>query len=391
MLKLIISYLVSLQNEAVIKSEAELIAEREMAETIKAEKEKKAKERKEKMRELEKRAALLAKKSDIEVAEESKRQTIRDLAAEKIDQNSDVVKLMNSMAQRAAAFTIRDQQKEDKKRVEESQKEIDERMNVMVEIDRLKDIQQREEEEKYKKIKRVEDRKVINDQIAFREKQKLLQLEAREQENVGMRKLMERYADEDQRVMERKKVEIEKSRVEVVRANEDAIRRKREARDLERKEMEDMLIYQAQKDAELARREEEELMKEKLKKERQAKLLAEQERVANDAGKLDELRARRAAEAKERQEREKEKMEVLKRRQEMKELLESRAKQAYDKVEAQKIIKLQEEEQIINQFNYTKKMAAREELENAEKQRKLNDFRTMLHKQIENIELARAK
>lgn len=352
---------------------------------MKAEREKKARERKERMRELEKRAAQLAKKSDIEIAEMSKQQTIRDLAAEKIDQNSDVVKLMNSMATRAAAFTIRDQQKEDKHRLESLQKEIDDRMNVMVEIDRLKDLQLREEEEKMKKIKRVEDRKVINDQIAFREKQKLLQLEAREQENIAMRKLMDRYAEEDVKNADRRKVAIEKSRIEVIRANDDAIRRKEEAKLLERKEMEDMLIYQALKDAELAKREADEEMKEKLKKERQAKLLAEQERVANDAGKLDELRARRAAEAKEREAREKEKQDILKKRQEMKELLDSRAKQAHDKLESQKILKLQEEEQVINQFNHTKKLQLREESEQAEKERKLKEFRFMLQQQIDEI------
>ena len=59
-------------------------------------------------------------------------------------------------------------------------------------------------------------------------------------------------------------------------ANEESIRRKKEARDAERKEMEDILIYQAMKDAELAKREEEEAALEHAKKERQAKLLAQQ-------------------------------------------------------------------------------------------------------------------
>lgn len=57
------------QNEAVIKTEAEIQADRERAEQIKEEKDKLSKERKLKMKELEKRAVLLAKKSDIEIAE----------------------------------------------------------------------------------------------------------------------------------------------------------------------------------------------------------------------------------------------------------------------------------------------------------------------------------
>lgn len=375
-----------IKHEAVIKTEAEIQADRERAEAIREEKEKKSKERKDKMRELEKRAAALAKKSDIEIADMARKQAIRDMAEKQIDDNFDVVKLLNSMAQRAAAFTIRDQQLEEKHRLELQQKEFEKKMDMMIELDRLKDIQRREEEETYKRSKRVEDRKVINEQIEQRQRQRLIQLEAREQENQAMRNLMKKYEDEDVRTAERRKVEIEKSRVEVIKANEDAIRRKKEARLQEKKEMEDILIYQAQKDAELAKREEEEAAIERVKKERQAKLLAQQERAQNNAGKLDELRARRAAEEKERLERAKEKTEAMKRKDEMKVLLESRAKQAMDKLERQKTIKAQEQDEILNQLAYTKKMDDREREEQRIKNEKIQDFKVTLHAQIEEIE-----
>ena len=78
--------------------------------------------------------------------------------------------------------------------------------------------------------------------------------------------------------------------------NEQAIQRKIAAKEAVKKEMEDILIYQAMKDAELLKREQEEEAIENAKRERQKQLLASQEKAMNRAGEQDELRARRAAE-----------------------------------------------------------------------------------------------
>ena len=338
------------------------------------------------MKELEKRSVLLAKKSDVEIAEIAKKQTIRDLAEKKMDTNSDVVKLLTSMAQRATAFTIRDQQLEEKARLAKIEKEFDERLDVVIEIDRIQDIMRREEEEKAKKFKRVEDRKVINEQIAARERMRMLSLEAREQENQAMRNTMKKYQDEDRATSEQRAIEMEKSRKAVLLANADAIERKKQAREMEKKEMEDILIYQALKDQELAKREEEEEAIARTKKERQAKLLAQQEKAQNNAGKMDELRARRAAEEKERNERKKEKAEALKRKQEMKVLLESRARQAADKLERAASAKKAADEMILMDLEYTKKMDARETREREVKAARTEEHRIKLQKQIEERE-----
>jgi hypothetical protein len=280
---------------------------------------------------------------------------------------------------------------EEKKRLEEQEREFDRRMDVMIEVDRLKDIQRRESEELAKRAKRVEDRLVINEQIDQRQRQRMLGLEAREQENQSMRSLMQKYKDEDSRLAAQRRKDIEKTRVEVIAANEDAIRRKHEAKEREKKEMEDMLIYQAMKDAELAKREEDEAAVERAKKERQAKLLAQQERAQNNAGKLDELRARRAAEERERKDREKEKASAQKRKSEMEELLASRAKQAQDKLRHKEDLKAQEQDQIVQQIVHTQKLDQREAEETRMKQMRTMDFRVQLQKQIEDIELSRAR
>jgi hypothetical protein len=356
---------------------------------MKEEKEKLSKERKDRMKMLEKRSQQLAKKSDVEVAEAAKKNAIRAQAEKKLDANSDVVKLLNSMAQRAIAFTIRDQQLEEKERLAAIEKEFDSRMDVVIEIDRLKDIKQREEEEKYKKTKRVEDRKTINEQIAGRQRQRMLQLEAREQENQAMRGLMKKYETEDATNAATRSIVMEKSRAAVLLANEMAIERKKGARETEKKEMEDILIYQALKDQEMARREEEEAAVAKTKKERQAKLLAQQEKAQNNAGKMDELRARRAAEEKERNERRKEKADAIRRKESMNELLESRAKQAADKVERLKLSKKEADEAILFDLEYTKKMDGREADERRKKEHLTNEHRHKLQAQIDDREHVR--
>jgi choline dehydrogenase-like flavoprotein len=111
----------------VIKSDADLQADREELERLREEKQQKARQRKEKMKELEKRAEQLCKKSDMELADIARKQALREMAEKQIDYNSDVVKLMNSMAQRATAFTIRDQQLEEKHRIEHLTKDIERR------------------------------------------------------------------------------------------------------------------------------------------------------------------------------------------------------------------------------------------------------------------------
>ncbi len=57
----------------------------------------------------------------MEVATKARERAIRDLAEKQVDENLDMVKMLNSLGARAAAFTIRDQQlaeREGRKHVE---------------------------------------------------------------------------------------------------------------------------------------------------------------------------------------------------------------------------------------------------------------------------------
>lgn len=383
--------LMKITQGSIIKTEAQYQAEKERALEEKAAKAQKAGERKLRMKELEKHALLAAKKSDSEIAEESKAATLRALAQEKMDKNSDVVKLLTSMSARAIAFSVRDKQlgeKEDREKVDE---EIDRRLDILMEIDRLKDLHRRESEEVEKKIKRAKDREVITEQIEGRQRMRILQLEAREQENQQMRNLMKKYEEEDAHMAAIHQTEVEKSRAEVAIANDDAIRRKREVKEANKKEMEDILIYQALKDAELAKREADEAEIERAKKERQAKLLAQQERAQNNAGKLDEMRARRAAEERERKARAAEREKAQKQAAEIKELLASRAKQAADKKILASREKIYEEEEMRNSLRYMQSMAEREAEEARIKHEKSMNLRERLFSQISDNEKRRGE
>ena len=177
-----------IKGESQIKTAMDIEEERRRFEQQKQEKEKIARDRKTKMRELEKRALKLIKKSDEQIAQEAREDAVRNMAAIKRDGESDVVKLLSSMATRAAAFTIRDKQLEEKKQREHVEEEYERRMDILMELDRVKvcrvclfgvpgglcpvlpslilyadriqDIQRREAEDAEKIYKRVEDRKV---------------------------------------------------------------------------------------------------------------------------------------------------------------------------------------------------------------------------------------
>ena len=182
------------------------------------------------MRELEKRALKLVKKSDEEIAQQARDDFIRGEASAKRDNESDVVKLLSSMAARASAFTIRDKQLEEKKQREHVEEEYERRMDILMELDRVKEIQAREAAEYAKVNKRMQDRQTITDQIRERERQKLFTLEAKEQENMAMKQTMKKYEDEDKVKAERRQEEVIRSRIEVARENAAAIERKKQAK-----------------------------------------------------------------------------------------------------------------------------------------------------------------
>ena len=379
-----------MKTRSILRTPWEEEQESQRLESIRAEKEKTSRMRKQKMIQMSEDAKHKAKKSQSEDISDLKKAAIRKAAMEKIDQSNDLVKLLNTFSQRAMAFTIRDQQMADKARRDAVEADYEKRMDITMEIDRLKELSSRETLENSKYAKRLEDRSVIIDQIEARKKLKLLQEEAREQENKQMLQTIKKYEEEDLLQAKKKDVNIAKSRIEVIKANTDAINSKRMGKEREREEVEMILAYQAQQDQKMRKREEDELEKKRLVNERQKKMLDNQTRTQGKQAEVDELRARRAMEEGERRARQKELWEADKKKNDMKVLDKARKAQENEKaamVSRNAAAKQSEYESAVK-FAYD--MAERERREADAKEKKNSEFREILQDQIGKIEAERS-
>ena len=89
--------------------------------------------------------------SDQQVLEKEKNETLLTKAQQMLDEEHDDVKHMNQMMLYSKVVTIRDKQKEEQKRLEEEWIEEQKRMDIMMEIERLKSLKMQEEREVQRK------------------------------------------------------------------------------------------------------------------------------------------------------------------------------------------------------------------------------------------------
>jgi len=350
------------------------------------ERERKAKERKARMRQLEVEAKSKARRSDLEIEEEARQEAIREWAREKIDMNNDLVKMLSSLGKRAEIFTVRDRQCREKLEREAKAREYDVQMDLMMEADRVADIQRREAIEASKTAKRVEDRKVIEEQIRANELAKLLQEEAREQENIQMKQTIAKYQQEEFDAAVRRRKEVAAARVEVLAANEAAIERKRAARQAEIDAVQELIEYQEKKDAELKEREDREAALQLLKKEQQARLLASQERIMDNQNEIEDLRARRAFEEEERRQRAKERAKEEQRKKEQKELNEYRKWQADQRRMKEESKAEETKAEYEEALKYNRIWEARESAEKQARKKAAEEHRDALAVQVRELE-----
>ena len=116
-------------------------------------------------------SAQRAPKSDVELLAAAEQQAMLQAAGVQRDEQLDSVKMLNTLGARAAAFTIRQQQLKEKEEREVREREYDDRMNAMMELDRLKDLQKREHIEHSKLKQRLIDKEVLMQQIDGRRDQ----------------------------------------------------------------------------------------------------------------------------------------------------------------------------------------------------------------------------
>jgi hypothetical protein len=269
--------------------------------------------------------------SDIDKENIEKNNSLLAQAKKIIDKEDDAVKEMNKMVLYAKVATIRDKQQEEQKMLQEDFKKKEMKMDLMMELERLKELKFQENREKIRFDQQRAGSLIIIDQIKEREHERLRQKEVLERERQMMLKQIKELEEEEKRIAELKREQGSKLAKEVEDTNRHAILVK-ERKKLEEKELE-LKIHQY--NLEKARKEEEELAEKKRiqdeKEKETQKLREKQQRAQDKQAELDAIRAKRAYEEAERVAREKEKNEIIVRQKKVVDLLSANEKQKLDK------------------------------------------------------------
>lgn len=242
-----------------------------------------------------------------DIEREARRQDDVVVARKKLDEGIDEVKHMNQVMLYAKCVTVRDAQILEKQAIKGESAEEDRRMDMAMELERLKALRMYEERES----KRVEDRRkgaaVIRAQIEEREQERLRKIELKQQEQEAMLHHIERMKQEDRLEQMKKKEGAKRLMEDVALANAEQIRLKNRQREMEQEEERQISQYNREKE----RRDQEVLDEQRrIKGDKEmeiARLRAKQEKAQDKQAELDALRARRAQEAYDREWRQREK------------------------------------------------------------------------------------
>ena len=282
----------------------------------------------------------------------------------KVSRHDDALQAMDRMCLYAKVSTVRDKQRQERKIMEEIYKKKEAKLDLMQEMERLKEMKRIEDRENELFKVRQQGNKVILDQIEQNKLERLKQKEIEEKERIELLKKIEKENEEEKRLNMLKAIENEKKLKESLEANRQAILAKQKR--IQEEKEEDLKIekYNIEKAIK-----EEQLFQEKKRLEHEKelelqKMREKQEKAQDKQAELDAIRARRAVEAQDAKERKKEREELIIKQKKIQDLLEANAKQKLDK-EAQLVeeaIKEKEEfDRIIKE--YQKEMQASKERE----------------------------
>lgn len=252
-------------------------------------------------------------------------------AQKQLDNDLDDVKHMNQMVLYSKVVTIRDKQIEENKRLENEWVDEQKKLDLMMEIERLKVLKEEEEREQRKHQARKHGAQVIIDQIQERTIERMKEQEIRDKERLQLLNNIAKMKREDSDQVEAKRQRINMLMKQAAEANSQALIEK-EKRLAEEKEQERQIIeYQRARDQkEFEAQQEAQRIKDE--KEREIQRLRElQEKAADRQAEIDALRAKRAFEEGERQARERERLEQQKRQRIQADLEVARQKQFSEK------------------------------------------------------------
>ena len=123
--------------------------------------------------------------------------------------NNDVVKVFDHLCRKAKVATIWDRQLDERKMMEGMYVNKEKRLDEMMELERLKEIQYIEQREKDIKTYKKESQKCIIDQIYDNDKERNKKREQIEREKILMFKQLDRLKEEEKQLAIRKKIEAE--------------------------------------------------------------------------------------------------------------------------------------------------------------------------------------
>lgn len=270
--------------------------------------------RKREMQEYEYTRKRNEKPSDIEQEKMEKESAVAVNATLLLEEQDDEIKKINEFVLNAKCHAIRDSQLKEKSEIASSMQEEEARLDTMMEVERVKAVENYDKTEQEIQLQRYKGAEVIQQQIKNREQQRLLDLEKKDQETQAMLQYLERLQGEDLQALLDKKTTQKALMEEVIKCNDEMQVEK--ARDAERMKLENMKALEYVK--EKIRQEEEsqaDMERQKVEKEREiARMRAQQERAKDKQAERDAVRAKRRQEEFERIARKKEKEEAEKKR-----------------------------------------------------------------------------
>ena len=282
-----------------------------------------------------------------------------------VGKDDDAIKELNVLCKYAKIATIRDKQLDERKYMENMYKKKEERLDFMMELERLKEIKFKEDQEKQSKKMNLNSQKIIIEQILDNERERLKKREQIEKDKLQMKMQLEKLEKEEKkRILKEKHLKEERIK-ECLKVDQYAILQKQK-RKLEEKESE---LKDYKYNIEKAKREEEYLKEKKriaLEKEKEIQALREKQEKAQDKqAEVDAIRAKRVYEETERKAKLKEKEEELLKAKKMKECLEEneRHRKIKEEMKIKEIMKEKEE------YEKLAKIREREIEEEKEKQR----------------------
>ncbi len=334
-----------------IKARAELVTAKDVEARKKREDEErrakyeKAEARKERMRKKERERKSQNRLTEMEIKDELELNATLAKAKDMVLEQHDIVKTMRRKMAYAQCARIREAQIAEKEERERQNKAFEERLDTLMEIDRLRSIQASESTQRAKLADRHLDAECIRDQIREREKQKILAEERLDQEKMIMKEIIKAQEIEAANEKQRKKEEGAKLLAEVLEANREALREKERAKQREREDDERILKFMADKAAEEEAWEEEKRQL-KIAKDKQFYEVANKIKKSQDnRAEIDAQRAKRHQQQQERKEREIEAARVYRQKETMRELQRARKEQEKGKLEHLKLLALQDKAQ----------------------------------------------